>query len=50
MEIINAHFKMYEEVAGARLNQDKMEGVWLGYGRPNLLNIEKKMTNGNCRN
>lgn len=30
MNIVNKHFELYEEVAGAKLNQDKTEGVWMG--------------------
>lgn len=32
--IVCDYFKMYEEVAGARLNQNKMEGVWIGENEP----------------
>ena len=30
MDVVNKHFELYEEVAGAKLNQDKTEGVWMG--------------------
>ena len=30
MDSVNQHFELYERVAGAKLNQDKTEGVWMG--------------------
>uniref|UniRef100_A0A3B1J3P5 Reverse transcriptase domain-containing protein n=1 Tax=Astyanax mexicanus TaxID=7994 RepID=A0A3B1J3P5_ASTMX len=40
--ILTEHFKTYEEVAGAKLNLDKTEGIWMGQNDPPSLDIEIK--------
>lgn len=40
--IIYDYFKTYETGAGAKLNQDKMEGAWIEEGDPPQIEVEPK--------
>lgn len=58
LDRVNEHFRFYEEVSGAKLNNDKTEGVWFGKSeRRPAINIQEKdemkvlglyITNQNC--
>lgn len=40
--IMREHFETYEEVAGAKLNLDKTEGIWMGQNDPPFLDTRIK--------
>uniref|UniRef100_A0A8B9HSV8 Reverse transcriptase domain-containing protein n=1 Tax=Astyanax mexicanus TaxID=7994 RepID=A0A8B9HSV8_ASTMX len=42
LNVVNEHFKRYERVAGAKINLDKTEAVWLGNETTPSLNIQIK--------
>lgn len=42
LDIIYEYFKSYKEVAGAKLNRNKTEGVWIRESKPPQIDIEPK--------